>query len=196
MIINNTPKGISLLIIQLLFLISLYPLQSQFTGYGNDQNYQSAFRLPLITDVPPIKDDMPEITKFSYIRLDSFARSCTSKEVIGHPLFCRLDTLKFLAKMNFAIKKYGPQLFRSYIRHTNEFDIPNETYKTFPANVFYGTERALIKRLGEFDERYLFFIYADYFFKAEVDSVIVGIDTTWNRHEEFVNASLKILENI
>jgi len=41
-------------------------LLGQFTGYGNDQNYQSAFRLPIINDLPPIMSDMSDLTLSSY----------------------------------------------------------------------------------------------------------------------------------
>jgi hypothetical protein len=129
-------KHIAILIF---ILININPVLAQFTGFGNDQSYQSAITVYDIDKLPPIQDEMIYETKFSYIYVDSIARACNQNYVEHFPVNCSTDSLKFLTSICSNIHSFDEALLRSYTGKTSQLMLNDSIYQSCPIRVLAST---------------------------------------------------------
>ncbi|TAL68680.1 MAG: hypothetical protein EPN82_10405 [Bacteroidetes bacterium] len=178
-----------------LTLLSQVETKAQFSGTGNDQVYQSAIQLEYLTQIPTYHSDMPLDCMVGYIVMDSLSRN-----EYGVPIFdfiegTSIDTIKVVARYLYSVCDYNPTLLRSYI-NTLRDSFPGPTFKSSPSNTYYKTQQEISKRINEFGKDFAFLIVSHYILRIRVDSVVVGVDTTFNETMNWVNVASTVLEKI
>ena len=133
---KNIIKNLFLLLILLLFCSGLSHAQPKRSISGPTAT--GCFRMPVapLSDAPPLRKDMSEITRMGYLYFDSIMKIFTSNTQID-PLFEQIhyfDTLKKFDALLYAMIDYDPILFKEYLMAG---DNVNALYKYSPISLLY-----------------------------------------------------------
>ena len=179
------------------FLVIIIPchLYSQFSGIGNDQRKQSSIVLEPVETLPPLFTDMPYDCMIGYIAMDSIAREKPGGEIINYADSLSLDSLRIAARLMYSVADYSPLLLMRYINNIRDSSREGR-YKSSPAVSYFNLEEQLIERRDELGRDYAMVLTSQYIYKVRIDSVVVGIDTTFRKPKDWVNAACTVLDTI
>lgn len=176
---------------------SLINTFAQFTGIGNDQRYQSTFKVTELPNIPPTENDMSDRCQIGYSLIDSLSKGSKCNYLKDYIKYSPLDTLRSYASVFYAVMDYSPALFSSYVLTADKNINQEKPYITLP-DCFYSSVQEVIlqDRIEQFRKDFAYLFAAQYIFKVQIDSVIVGNDTSSMFPLEWVNASCSIIEII
>lgn len=180
-------------IVSVLFAVNT--MFSQISVNGPGQRTQLYIAVSGLDQIPPLHSDMSLDCMVAYIVMDSLARKASINEVFDKPLTVSLDSLRVSARYMYALTDYSPNLMRRYMTTTRD-SIPGNHYLSFPANSYYGLQRALERRLDEFGKDYGMLLMTHYILRVIIDTTVAGIDTTYGKPLPWMNVSCTVQDQI
>ncbi len=179
----------------ILILLIHNPVYTQFTGYGNDQRYQASMLLTKLEKIPPIENEMPPSCFDSYIIIENLTKTNSCDYLIDKLKFSSFDTIKFYSGFFYEVLDYSPYLFRRYNATINSLEY-NKSYKSDPNCLFNGFLSLLYDNYRNIiGEDYLMLIASHYILEIQIDSVIIGTDTSSREPLRWINVSAKVLKS-
>jgi len=163
------------LILALIFCCSLKSLQCQ-TTYCNP--YETAINVNGLNIIPPYQQNMPLDCNIAYTAMDSIAKAFTKNDIINILSNISLDSLKLILRYRYAMTDFNPLLLRQYLYSTHD-SIPGGTYKSFPANSYFGSERVIMKNLDLLGRDYSLLLMSDYILKVHIENMSFCEDSTY-----------------
>lgn len=180
-----------------LWLITILPvsyLYSQFTGYGNDQRFQASMLLTKLEKVPPYESEMPPSCSNSYMIIENLTKTNSCDYLIDKLRFSPIDTIKFYTGFLYEVLDYSPYLFRRYNATINSLEF-NKVYKSNPNCLFNGFLSLLYDNFRNIiGEDYIMILSSHYIFEIQIDSVVIGTDTSSREPLRWINVSAKVLK--